>query len=147
MSASTCSQAAFVVQRRLMFKADYRVTRVKAANATDPNNDEWRVPNLNRSLAERTRRTASGREREVTTSSRVGSFVGALTVSRKVATRAEAGPGAPPSTSASTNRMASSTSVGTLKIFGRLASRRKLGQHHRHQHECRSGLNAGKGRL
>ena len=70
-----------------------------------------------------------------------------LTVSRKVATRAEAGPGAPPSKSASTNRMASSTSVGTLKIFGRLASRRKLGQHHRHQHECRSGLNAGKGRL
>ena len=68
-------------------------------------------------------------------------------MSRKVATRAEAGPGAPPSKSASTNRMASSTSVGTLEIFGRLASRRKLGQHHRHQHECRSGLNAGKGRL
>ena len=34
-----------------------------------------------------------------------------------------------------------------MKILGRLASRRKLGQHHRHQHECRSGLNAGKGRL
>ena len=64
---------------------------MKAANATDANNDEWRVPNLNRSLAERTQRTASGREREVTTSSRVGSFVGALTVSRKVATRAELG--------------------------------------------------------
>ena len=87
------------------------------------------------------------REREVTTSSRVSSFVGALTMSRKVTTRAEAGPGAPPSKSASTNRMASSTSVGTVKIFGRLAGRSKLGQHHRHQHECRSGLNAGKGRL
>jgi hypothetical protein len=88
-----------------------------SAPAVTPAQTPSATVSLNRSLAERTRGTASGLEREMTTGSRVGSFVGALTASRKVATRAEAGPGAPPSTSASTNRMASSTSVGTLKIL------------------------------
>ena len=62
------------------------------------------------------------RQREVTTGSlRPGWFVGTLTISRDVATRAEAGAGrVRHPKSATTNRMASSTGVGTSKIFGLL---------------------------